>query len=88
MSYVSLIEDLIANEKLSEEILSLPRLGTFEELIHSDDTLTKENRTKLFEDFFEIKHELKLIGNNTNTSNTNNTTSGDLNYESDNSISS
>jgi hypothetical protein len=68
------------NEKISEEILSLPRLDTFEELIHSDDIITKENRTKLFEDFSEIKHELKLIGNNNIH---NNTTS-----ESDNSISS
>ena len=72
------------NEKISEEILSLPRLDTFEELIHSDDIITKENRTKLFEDFYEIKHELQLIGNNnTNNNNNNNTTS-----ESDNSISS
>ena len=44
------------NEKISEEILSLPRLDTFEELIHSDDIITKENRTKLFEDLYEIKN--------------------------------
>lgn len=66
-------------EKVSEEILSRPRLDTFEELIHCDDVITKENRTKLFEDFLGIKNELKLNGNGSSISD-------NMNDESDNSV--
>ena len=71
----------MSTERVSDEVLSRPRLGTFEELIRCDDLTTKENRTRLFEDFLEIKHELKSVLNSTNAID-------NTNELSDNSISS
>ena len=60
ISYIKILNEFNnSNELISHEIVSRPRLMTFEKLVKCEDNVKEKNRLKLYEDILEIKKKVK-----------------------------